>query len=626
MLRIEVNETFALASMKTPIYVLAAVFSLLIFKTNYAQNFQGAQVPDSSRLKIVIPAEGDTIAVDRVRYAAATDPAAKAWVQGEKTRVYPSGAFVGLVPLEPGWNNIVFQVQDWQGVIDDTIAVFRKLPHGMPVDEGSYIDKNSIEPKTEAAIMPGDLLEVEFWGSPGGTASFNLDEIAENVKMTEITRDEFLGHYTGSVRIPDLKKYEPKPVEFKLKLRKGGTARAKSTGLVHILPSGTQLTGVTADSINIIRTQPDGIILMELPPGIRMQVVGERNGIAKVQLDDETFGYISFKSLKMEPTREALDLTSIKSIVCLDWGDWLQVRVNLSQEAPFRIEQVLEPPALDVTFYRAHHISEWITNLPDDKLIKLIKRTQEGNQGKLHIELNQRQQWGVYGQYVGKEFCLNIRKTPHFSLNPNRPLEGLTIAVDPGHGGENQGARGATGLEEKAVNLRYALQVADLLEKEGAKVIRTRTVDTTMTLANRMELARKANAHLFVWLHNNAVGFGTDPLRGKGTSTYYTAPQSMAVASAVYARLLSLGLHPYGRITSTYFVTRQTDMLTFLVEGAFISHPEDEMLLLNDRFLSDLAQAVANGIRDFVLEQASLETEPSMSERQGQKKEPPGTN
>jgi len=124
-----------------------------------------------------------------------------------------------------------------------------------------------------------------------------------------------------------------------------------------------------------------------------------------------------------------------------------------------------------------------------------------------------------------------------------------------------------------------------------------------MTLRSRIEKAEKMGAHIFVWCHNNSLGEASDPLLVRGTSTYFTQPMGKRLADLVLPHLLDLGLQNFGEIQSLYYVTRQTGLLTFLVEGAFMSHPEDEMLLMYDMFLHRLAAAVFLGIQDFLLEE-----------------------
>ena len=105
--------------------------------------------------------------------------------------------------------------------------------------------------------------------------------------------------------------------------------------------------------------------------------------------------------------------------------------------------------------------------------------------------------------------------------------ENLTIVLGPGHGGESRGSLDATGMQEKYVNLHYALILYEMLEKRGANVHLTRTPDTTLSLSRRMELARELDANLFIWLHNNSVGSARPPLEVQGASSFYTQLQAL---------------------------------------------------------------------------------------------------
>lgn len=80
----------------------------------------------------------------------------------------------------------------------------------------------------------------------------------------------------------------------------------------------------------------------------------------------------------------------------------------------------------------------------------------------------------------------------------------LVVVVDAGHGGTAHGAVGVTGVLEKRVALRAALQLRTALKRLGAQVVMTRTTDTYLTLSARVRRANAAAGHLFVSLHCNA--------------------------------------------------------------------------------------------------------------------------
>jgi N-acetylmuramoyl-L-alanine amidase len=97
--------------------------------------------------------------------------------------------------------------------------------------------------------------------------------------------------------------------------------------------------------------------------------------------------------------------------------------------------------------------------------------------------------------------------------------------LDPGHGGSNPGASGATGLREKELALVLASGVADRLRARGIAVQLTRTTDRTLTLRQRVAIADAVPADLFVSIHANA-----SPTRGqRGYETYVLTPQGIDI-------------------------------------------------------------------------------------------------
>lgn len=81
-----------------------------------------------------------------------------------------------------------------------------------------------------------------------------------------------------------------------------------------------------------------------------------------------------------------------------------------------------------------------------------------------------------------------------------RPL----VVIDPGHGGSNTGATGATGIFEKQLTLAIARAVRDELVAAGVDVVLTRERDATLTLRQRVAAANRRGADLFISVHGNA--------------------------------------------------------------------------------------------------------------------------
>jgi N-acetylmuramoyl-L-alanine amidase len=561
-------------------------------------------VTDSLRLRIVFPSNGDTLNFDRIRFAGSVLPGSKVWVQSQETKVYPTGAFVGMIDLKPGINEVVFISLDSMGALSDTVRVWRQPPVTTLSTVPTAIAPHLVAPASDVHLSAGDVLEVEFFGSPGGIGSFSIDDIGKNEHMIELpkrVRNGVSGWYKGTIVIPSHEDYEPKPVEFKFRGKDGEVLKFESRGKIHVLSPSIPLIGVTVDTVNSIQLKPHGESWMELPADVKLQITGEQNGSKVVRLAEDITAYISSKSVLPLPPGTPIPAAAVGNISTVEDSEWMQVRINLSERTPVKVNQMMEPPVLELMFYGSQMVRPWIAQPPNDETIRAIQWWQPTSEVFiLRIDLSQPQQWGYKGRFVGNQYWLSIRKNPRLFANEELLLHGLTIAVDPGHGGESEGATSPTGLLEKSLNLRYATIVGDLLENAGARVIRTRVADTTLSLPERVKMAEDAGCHLFLSLHNNSIVPTSDPMLPRGSTIFYSVPHSQELAKSVFDRLVGIGLNPFGRIISTYFVTRQTSMLSILVEATFMSHPEDEMLLLTDGFFFDLARATVEGVKDLV--------------------------
>jgi len=179
--------------------------------------------------------------------------------------------------------------------------------------------------------------------------------------------------------------------------------------------------------------------------------------------------------------------------------------------------------------------------------------------------------------------------------------------LDPGHGGSDPGAIGATGLTEKSVNLDIAQKAAQILRNQGATVILTRTSDIYVDLYSRPEMASKNAADLFVSIHSNA-----SPNRSAGgISTYFRRSddggmdqvrmESMYLSRNIQSSLLgTLKRQDQKVLQADFVVVVKSKVPAALAEVAFISNPEEEKLLADDSFRMKAAQAITQGIAGYL--------------------------
>ena len=561
------------------------------------------QPPNKTLLQIRFPADGDTVTYSKIRIAGCTRPGVKVTINGNSTKVYPSGAFVSRVELNLMDNEIVIIARDSIAEESSALHIFRRPPIPVSPERPTEIDTRIIWPEQDITLISGDILEVRFKGSPDGNAKFSIDGLCKNVPMTELRSKDaqgMTGIYAGTVRLYSKKTRSPQPVKFEIKGVDGKKSKVKSPGLITIHSDNIPLIGET-QSQAYLKTSPFGWgIITILPAGVRLHIIGQRGYHYKIRLTESDYAYVSSRDVNLLPAGTPTPKTTISLPSISFDGDWIQLNMSVQTACPYQVKQSVDPATLELTVYGAHLASQWITYPNRDTTIKMIRWQQpSADVFKLFVDLNQRQQWGHRVRFEPGRMILEIRRAPKIAEPPQGPVAGLIFTLDAGHGGVELGAVGATGLMEKDVNLIYAKKLATLLDSAGAKVILTRQTDVRMSLAERIEIARKANTHIFCWLHNNSIGATSDPEAVRGTSTYFTIPQNQSLAWTIYPYLVDIGLAPFGRVQSDYYVTRQTDILNVLVEGAFMSHPEDEMLLMDEAFLDKLARAVFKGLEEF---------------------------
>jgi N-acetylmuramoyl-L-alanine amidase len=156
-----------------------------------------------------------------------------------------------------------------------------------------------------------------------------------------------------------------------------------------------------------------------------------------------------------------------------------------------------------------------------------------------------------------------------------------TIVLDPGHGGKDPGAIGAHGTMEKDVNLQMAKQLKAVLEATGHyKVVLTRTDDRLLPLRERIDLARAANADLFISLHADH----NERADVRGASVYTLSE----TASDVEAAEVAARENKDGVITGVDLTTQSPMVTSILIDLA-----QRETKNLSARFASLLTDQLA---------------------------------
>lgn len=208
--------------------------------------------------------------------------------------------------------------------------------------------------------------------------------------------------------------------------------------------------------------------------------------------------------------------------------------------------------------------------------------------------------------------------SPDYSLSTDQPamieifepessrLTGKAICLDPGHGGSDPGAIGLSGTLEKDNNLAIALLVREKLEANGCTVIMTRDTDldvagpnasATEELGARVDIANEGNVDLFISIHNDSFTNSS----ASGTTTYhYGNEKATALANYIQKSIVKeLNTKDRNVRFGSFYVIRYTHMPSVLVETAFISNPEEELILASCDGRNKAAQSICDGIMKY---------------------------
>ncbi len=205
---------------------------------------------------------------------------------------------------------------------------------------------------------------------------------------------------------------------------------------------------------------------------------------------------------------------------------------------------------------------------------------------------------------------------PSYIGNKNTRFD--TVILDPGHGGHDSGAKGVYGYE-KDFALKLAFAVKSVLEKQGLKVVMTRSTDTFISLSSRVAMANKIPNSIYISLHFNsggssATGIETFAFSPQGSSSIYGArsvdslafngnsrdSENIALATSIHASVVHhFKLVDRGVKRARWHVLKGLERPGVLFEGGFVTNANDCRLIAADNFRQEMAATIGQAIMNY---------------------------
>lgn len=587
----------------------------------------------ASPLYISYPRHGDSIGSSSSFIVGAALPGGELFCNGKAVILNRDGFFANVVPLAFGTNNFELVYKPVSGApFTKTITVKRDKGKPPIPPGGLTISGDNIQPKEDRGLTTGDIIEFSCHATPGG--QMTVDFGGKVIKLTSLSslraqrKAQTLNLNLSAAYGQVFQRYPANSPDLYLGLYRVEAADMfygahprfvlSKDGKTTNITLGTSLSVVkqprmahTLKDDTIVRVAPDLARLTPIPAGVRLLTDGYQGENIRVLYKPGKHVWIKREELEFEPEGAPAPHAVPRTIQVGrdDYGDI--VSVPLSQRLPFIVEQNLKPNKLVLKIFGAHSDTDWVYQAPEGeaagKVIDDIAWKQpEDYIYEVEINLKGARQWGYYADYKDNTLNLHIKKKPELVENPERPLEGLVICLDPGHGGKESGALGPSGITEAEINFAITDKLRKILEGEGARVYMTRTKDIDVSLNDRTDFARKARADLLISVHNNALPDGRDPLKEHGTSTYRYHPQSVELARVIKDHMVKgLALPDIGARYQNLALCRPTAMPAVLVEVAFMVNPDEYSNLINEAWQNKAAKTLAGGIVSYFKETPS---------------------
>jgi len=544
---------------------------------------------------------------DKIFLIGTAPPTGKVLVNGKAITRSPAGHFAPSFPLQVGQNKFKVQYQNKEVQVNVTRTSTRPKP-----PEGLAFAPNSLTPDVDIARLPGELVCFGAIAPPNANVSVNLggqniplanqqqivDLPANSAALTQQNQPYAIlgaGHYLGcaaTAAAADLGRPQFNLTMHSEEVKTPRTLTQQGPGKVQILsPAKLEVAEVIADA-GVARTGAgtDYSRLTPLPKGTRATITGREGEWVRLDYG----GWINSNQVRIVPG-SVPPKSLIRSIRASKVSGATEVVFPLQVPVPMTVQQ--GDRTLTLTLYNTTAQTD-IIRLDDDPVISRLD-WQQVAPGVIQYTFNlkSQQQWGYQLQYRGTSLVLSLRHPPNRSKQSAKPLAGIKIVLDPGHGGKESGAAGPTGYLEKDVNLIMSKLVGYHLIERGATVYMTRETDKQMSLPERVAIIDAVKPAISVSIHYNSLPDNGDAQNTQGFGAFWYHPQAQNLAVFLHNYIVqNMGRPSYGVFWDNLALARPATAPSVLLELGFMSNPVEFEWVVNPQEQQRMASAIADGI------------------------------
>lgn len=527
-----------------------------------------------------------------------SDPKEPVYFNGEEIeRIATKGTFGVFVDLKLGENKFTFS----QGDKTQTVTITRKNyvpPESVPISD---IRQSSMVPAIFSGVKTGKTLDVGCIAPSGASVTASFD--GQTVKLSQVAQTAKAGipaFFKGGITVGS--DYDADITENVGKVvytmsYSGKTKKYESTGDVYVAGANSEVAVRVKSYMGFVYPNLSDLSVFREKLG---------NGSADyIKSQDNTYvglasgGFVAKEqvsvvegSVNIENKLSRVKTSAVsKNETFIFFGTNTPAYLTRLSDGKFSFTlfNTTGAPSVDVSS----------SKLFSDVEISVGESSIGGSCVNYTFTLsNSAKLWGYIVTYSGTDTVLQFNYKPALGSG-SKPFTGLTIVLDPGHGGTECGALGVAGItgpNESKINLAHAIAARDLLKSMGANVILTRSQDVYYSLDNRLAESENRNADLFISIHHNSIGESKDANTIKGVEVYYHTPLSKKLAQGMMTSITELGRTNRFVSQSYYRVTLSPYAPAVLLELGYMSNPLEYERAANHSQIDKVARAIADGI------------------------------
>ena len=571
--------------------------------------------PTGLKPAVASPANGSYINAKSTYLIGSSSPDKPLYLNGEKIGRSRGGYFSAYVDLKQGANTFTLE----QDGVKVTHTIYRGTAPAEKASAQADVRENftvaSLSPMQNIMADSGGSVSVSCKAPAGASVTAKVGDISVKMKQTNSVKASDSGWamatYSAVLALPKTGNDEMRDLGTITVTAVSGQNSASATGAkVRVRGKDAYIpVQVTGDHTEL-KLRQDSYYYDDFSvqsAGMTDRAVWQGNGFYLLRVG----GYVYESSVRELDAAQTLPIGKLSGVRIYADGDKTYIDFGLDQNVPHN--GTVRNGCFELTLYNVDRASVPQTiPVESNPLIESVSVTYPNKANCVRFLCKLYDTENFYGfdfAYTDSGARTILHNPRKVDLSSSKPLDGIRIVLDAGHGGTDIGARGPLMNGEKSVcekdlNLSVTLAARDALEQLGAAVILTRADDTTVSLTERMEFLCREMPDLSVSIHHNSVDYSVDVRTIRGTLGLWWADSGVlltrCVSEAVADSMFRKELAPAQQKLA---LCRNPKFPSTLVEVGFMTSVEEYEFMLSGSGIRRAAEGIVDGVLAYFREQ-----------------------